>query len=178
MKRNLIFKTIYYIFIVFFSVIALSLVISIFPITGNFKVFVVESGSMQPAISTGSVVIVKPVDNYKIGDIITFGGKRKGQAPITHRINEMKLVVGEPHYITKGDANNTTDSKEVLKKDIVGKVLFHIPYLGYAVAFAKKPIGFALIIIIPAGIIIFDESKAIWKEIWRIKKEKNNKDES
>jgi len=68
-----IFKTIYYIFIAFISIIALLLIISIFPVTGNIKFMIVQSGSMQPAIKMGSVVMVKPVADYKIGDVITFG---------------------------------------------------------------------------------------------------------
>jgi signal peptidase len=77
----------------------------------------------------------------------------------------MKVIEGKPQYITKGDANNAPDQKVVLKKEILGKVLLDIPYLGYAVDFIKKPLGFALIILIPAGIIISDEIKKIFKEI-------------
>jgi len=55
----------------------------------------------------------------------------------------------------------------------VGKVLFSVPFVGYAVDFAKKPMGFALIIVVPAAIIIYDEIKKIIQElkIKRLKKE-------
>lgn len=109
--------------------------------------------------------MVKPIDNYKIGDIITFGPYSKTKAPTTHRIYEIKVEGGQPIYITKGDANNAPDAREIAKRDIVGKVLFSVPYVGYAVDFAKKPMGFALIIIVPAALIIFDEIKKIFKEI-------------
>ena len=66
------FKTIYYIFIAFIATIALLLIISVLPITGNYKVMTVLSGSMEPTIKMGSIVVVKPQENYKIGDIITF----------------------------------------------------------------------------------------------------------
>lgn len=126
---------------------------------------VVQSGSMTPAIKMGSVVMVKPVNDYKIGDVITFGPYNKTKAPTTHRIYDIKVEGSQPVYITKGDANNAPDDREITKKDIIGKVLFSIPYLGYAVAFAKKPLGFALIIIVPAAIIILDEVKNIYGEI-------------
>ena len=126
---------------------------------------------MAPAIKMGSVVIVKPADDYKIGDVITFGPYSKIKAPTTHRVYDMKVVGGEPVYITKGDANNAPDSREIKKSDIVGKVLFDVPYMGYAVDFAQKPLGFALIIIVPAAIIVFDEIKKIFDEIKK-KKEK------
>jgi len=47
----------------------------------------------------------------------------------------------------------------------VGKVLFDVPYLGYAVETARKPIGFVLLIIIPAGIIVYDEVRKIVSEL-------------
>ncbi len=129
----------------------------------------VLSGSMEPGIKTGSIVIVKPANEYKIGDVITFN-ESKGKAPITHRIYDIKIVDSEPLYITKGDANDTPDQIEIKKKDVVGKVLISVPFVGYAVDFARKPIGFALIIIIPAAVIIFDEIMKIYAEIKKKKK--------
>ena len=162
-------KIIYYIVIAFIAVIAILLIVSVLPITGNFKVMTVLSGSMEPAIKTGSVVIVKPTDNYKIGEIITFGEISKTKSPITHRIYDMKVIEGRISYITKGDANNAPDQREVSEREVVGKVLFSIPYLGYAVDFAQKPLGFALIILIPAVIIIGDEVRKIWREVHPVK---------
>ena len=158
-------KIIYYVFVAFLTVIALLLIVSVFPIPGNYKVMTVLSGSMEPAIKMGSVVVIKPQEEYKVGDVITFGSYSKTKPPITHRIYQIKEVNGKKVYITKGDANNAPDQKEVAKRDVVGKVLFSVPYLGYAVDFAKKPVGFMLIVIIPAIIIIYDEVKNIWQEI-------------
>jgi len=169
-----IFKFIYYVFIAFIAAIALLLIVSVFPITGNYKLMIVQSGSMAPAIKMGSVVMVKPADDYKIGDVITFGPYSRTKAPTTHRIYDVKVEGGNPIYITKGDANNAPDAREIKKSDILGKVLFSVPYMGYAVDFAKKPIGFALIIIVPAAVIVFDEIKKIYGEV---KKRGNKKKE-
>jgi len=169
-----IFKIVYYALIGFIILVALLLIISVLPITGNYKVMTVISGSMEPDIKMGSVAVVKPVADYKIGDVITFGPVSKTKAPTSHRIYDIKVVDGKPVYITKGDANNAPDAREVFQKDIIGKVLFSVPYLGYVVNFAQKPIGFSLIIIVPAAIIIIDEIKKIIKEI--IKKKKENEE--
>ncbi|GAH60569.1 unnamed protein product, partial [marine sediment metagenome] len=99
------------------------------------------------------------------------------KAPTTHRVYDIKVVEGEPYYITKGDANNTPDQKEVYEREIIGKVLFDVPYLGYAVDFAKKPLGFALIILVPAGIIILDEMRKIVREIKRKRQKKESETE-
>jgi len=170
-----VFKIIYSIFIAFIVLIAVLLIVSVFPITGNYKMMIVQSGSMAPAIKMGSVVLVKPADDYKIGDVITFGPYSRTKAPTSHRIYDIKIVDGNPVYITKGDANNAPDQREITKRDVLGKVLFSVPYLGYAVDFAKKPLGFSLIIIIPASIIIFDEIKKIFGEIKKKKENKNVK---
>jgi len=134
----------------------------------------VLSGSMEPAIKTGAIVVAKPANGYKIGDIITFGPNTKTQPPVTHRINDIKVVGGVPVYITKGDANESPDMREIQKSDILGKVLFSIPFVGYAVDFAKKPVGFILIIAVPALVIIFDEIRKIWREIMKLKNKKKD----
>ncbi|MFH1990588.1 MAG: signal peptidase I [Patescibacteria group bacterium] len=171
--NNKVFKTIYYIFLGAIGLIAVLLIVSAFPISGNIKFLTVLSGSMEPAIKMGSVVLVKPMVDYKIGDVITFGEISKIKTPITHRIYEIKVQGSQPVYITKGDANNGPDIREITQKDILGKVLFSVPYLGYAVDAAKKPFGFALIIIVPATLIIFNEIKKIYEEVKKRKKKEN-----
>jgi len=172
-----IFKVIYSIFIVFIVAVAILLIVSVFPITGNYKIMVVQSGSMEPTIKMGSLVIVKPESDYKIGNVITFGPVTKTKAPTSHRIYDIKVINGEPVYVTKGDANNAPDTTEIQKKDIIGKVLFSVPYIGYAVNFAKKPLGFGLIIIVPAALIIFDEVKNIFQEI-KTKKQRETEEKN
>lgn len=152
--------------------IALLLVFSALPIPGGAKVFIVQSGSMEPAIKTGSVVVVKSASEYRVGDIITFGPYSKTKTPTTHRIYEMKVIGGEPVYITKGDANNAPDQRQITKREIIGKVMLDMPYVGYAVAAAKTPIGFMLIIIIPAAIIVYDEIRKIWGEVGKLRRGK------
>ena len=160
-----LFKIIYYLFFAFVIVIGILLIVSVFPITGNFKFLIVQSGSMEPTIKLGSVLMVKPAKDYKIGDIITFKNPKKPKELISHRIVNIENSENKIFYTTKGDANEDPDTEKVAKDEVFGKVLFSVPYLGYAVDFAKKPIGFALIIIIPAAVVIFDEAKNIWQEI-------------
>lgn len=172
-------KIIYNFIYVFLILIVGLAVIPILPIPGNYKIFVVQSGSMEPAIKTGSVVIVKPAPldskhltgqakDYKSKDIITFKSKEKDFIT-THRIVDAEVVSGKVYYITKGDANKAEDSSKVLKSKVIGKVLFSVPYAGYAVAEAKKPIGFFLLVIVPCLIIIGGEARKIWKELHPVK---------
>ena len=176
-----ILKILYYVFLGFIVLVAILLIVSVFPINlsfggqaGNIKFMIVQSGSMEPNIKLGSIVLVKPVDDYKIGDVITFGPYSKTKAPTTHRIYDIKVEGGAPVYITKGDANNAPDQREIAKRDVLGKVLFSVPYVGFAVDFAKKPMGFVLIIGIPAVIIISDEVKKIIREVKKTKETKES----
>jgi len=169
-----IFKIGYYSLLTILISLAVLFIGSMFPIPGNYKIMTVLSGSMEPAIKTGSIVVSKSFSDYKIGEIITFQLSSANKTPTTHRVVEMEVIEGNPLYTTKGDANNAPDREEVNQKQIIGKVVLNIPFLGYAVNFVKKPIGFLLIIIIPAGIIISDELKKIYKEI---KKKKNKKED-
>lgn len=158
-------KWLYYICLAFAGFVILLIVISIIPIPGNFKALTVLSGSMEPAIRTGSVVFVKPAGKYKEGDIITFGDSEGNKALTTHRIVEIENEGGKILYTVKGDANNTADRKKVLNKDVVGKTLFSIPLLGYLLNFARQPIGFILLIWIPAAVVIWEEIEKIRKEL-------------
>lgn len=175
-----IFKVVYYLFLIIIAAIAILLIVSVLPITGNIKFMIVQSGSMEPEIKTGSIVMTKPASEYQVGDIITFGTYSKTKAPTTHRIYEIKdpsTSSGQAAYITKGDANNAPDAKQITKNEIIGKVVFDAPYLGYVVAFTRQPMGFLLVLLIPAAVIVSDEIKKIIKEIKRIKsaKKRNEK---
>ena len=175
-------KILYYVFLGFIAAIAILLIVSVLPVPGNIKFMVVLSGSMEPQIKTGSVVMTKPASQYNVGDVVTFGPYSKTKAPTTHRITEVKDANGLTNYVTKGDANNSVDARQISKKDIIGKVMFDVPYLGYVISFVRKPLGFLLILIIPALVFVFDELKKIFTEVKRIRNKesriKNNKAEN
>lgn len=135
----------------------------------GYEVKVVKSGSMEPAIHVGSIVVVASGDNYsyRVGETITFGRDTRQSVPVTHRIVD---TVGEGSgltYITKGDANEESDPVPVRPRDILGKVTLTLPYLGYAIEFARTSLGFALLIGIPAAIIVLDEFANI---VWEVHK--------
>ncbi len=170
---NKIYKILSGIFLAAMIFIALIVVVSAFPIKGNIQIKVVLSGSMEPSIKTGSIILIKPADSYNIGDVITFASNFKepngARIPVTHRIVEIKKQNSEVSYITKGDANEDADETVISYKSVMGKVLFDAPYLGYVVETAKKPYGFLALIMIPALIIIYDQAKKIWDEIKKMK---------
>ena len=124
---------------------------------------------MEPAIKTGSIVIVLPFSTYKNGDIITFGKEGKNSNLITHRVMTKYYPDGiekSPAYFTSGDANEDFDNGSIAHEEIVGKAIVAIPYLGYVANQAKQPYGFLLLVIVPATIIIYEELKNVLKELF------------
>lgn len=181
--KSKIYKIGYYGFIGTVGVIAILVIISAFPIAGNYQIKVVQSGSMEPAIKTGSIVVIKPADNYEVGDVISFhGGFRLPngeELAVTHRIVEKKVGSGGIVYKTKGDANDDPDTNEIKERQVVGKVLFNFPYVGFVVEAVRKPYGFLAIILVPAGILVHDQIAVIRKEVKKIKtkREEDSSDE-
>ena len=55
------------------------------PYLGSVEVKIVKSGSMQPAIKTGGIVVLTKSDRYVLGDVVTFDSANS-QIPTTHRI--------------------------------------------------------------------------------------------
>jgi len=170
-----IFKIIVNAVLVVLILIAILVVFSFVSFPGNYKVFTVQSGSMEPAIKTGSLIFVKPMSGYNVGDIIT----RRTTDPkvtITHRIFSKVDINGQTAFETKGDANDGPDGEKFTADGIIGRVLLIIPYLGYPVSFAKTTQGLILIVIIPAVIIIYDEMNKIKGEVRLLAERKKKKE--
>lgn len=96
----------------------------------GFQIYSVISGSMEPAIPTGSLVYTKTVapETIKSGEVIAFFSATESGSIITHRVVENHVVAGE--FITKGDANPEQDMEPVGYDYLIGKVEAAIPYLG------------------------------------------------
>jgi signal peptidase len=99
----------------------------------------VASGSMEPKMYPGDVVIVAkmPADNIETGDIIQFR-VREG-VTIMHRVIEIQETEeGSKVFITKGDNNDEPDSEPVLPDNVVGKAIMTIPKVGWASIMVKQ----------------------------------------
>ena len=156
-------------------VIAGLLAVSSLPVPGNYRLYTVLSGSMSPAIRTGSLVAVRPAPAYKKGDIITFVSLDNPKETVTHRVFALKTAGGSTAYITKGDANSTADPAAVSPKAILGKTVLSVPLLGYPLGFAKTQLGFIVLIVIPAVLIIYNELLTVKKETVRLLKKRRKR---
>lgn len=139
--------------LIFIILLLIALVMFVPNILG-YKSFAVISGSMEPNIHVGSIVYAKEADfnDLKVDDIISY--QLSSDTMVTHRIvsidNEKQTVV------TKGDANDVEDSAPVSKENIIGKVAFSIPLLGYISLNMKTPLGILVICGIVAVLILLN----------------------
>jgi len=115
---------------------------------------VVQSGSMEPAYPVGSLVYVKETDpsGLEVGDVITF--RSAGEVLCTHRIAEVLEENGSRCFITKGDNNDAADSNPVLPRNLVGKVVWMIPGLGYFAAYIQNPPGLYIAVCAAAVLLL------------------------
>src|SRR3989344_3631168 len=149
-------------------VLAVGIIALILPINGT-KSLIVRSGSMEPAINTGDLVIVRPAQNYKSGEIIAFKDPVKQSITVTHRIAGVKTQNGKIFYETKGDANEEADFNLVPAQNVIGKASYGIVGIGKLFAFSKTKAGFLSLAIIPAGFVILLEAVNIIKEVRKTK---------
>jgi signal peptidase I len=134
------------------------------PTIAGYQMYVVLSGSMNPAFDTGSVVFVKSTEPTEIveGDIITFSSSGDATRLTTHRVIGINLSNGL-NFITKGDANNINDPSPVPAENVVGRVTGSVPYIGYLFGFAQTRQGLILLIFIPGLFLIIMELRRLFK---------------
>jgi signal peptidase len=133
-------------------------------VVGADQGYVVLSGSMEPVMSPGDVIIVDSVGVEAIqeGDIITYtqGDER---TPTTHRVIEIVERDGGVAFRTKGDANGSPDSQLVSPDQVEGEVmtiggyLLVIPYIGYVIQFMQTTPGFVALFVVPLVLLVVSE---------------------
>ena len=110
---------------------------------------VVETGSMEPNVPTGSLIVIQDCDEYAVDDVITYVDYR-GMS-ITHRIKSIEDGV----VVTQGDANNTADVP-FTEEAITGKVQLVVPKLGNLIKKIRTPGVIAFLAIILLASVVWD----------------------
>ncbi len=118
----------------------------------NYGMYVVSSESMKPAINMGDMIVTGPLNGPLSGEvqpgmIITY---ERGKELVTHRA----LSVDGDSLVTKGDAVEDPDPWPVTLSEVSGIYLFKIPYAGYLSDFIKTKLGWLVVIIIPAMVLV------------------------
>jgi signal peptidase len=135
------------------------------PIVQGNRSLTVLSGSMEPAIGTGDVVVVeqiRPLD-ARIGDIVSFRDPDDPSRLITHRVRAMEVDGTEIEFVTKGDANTSVEQWRITPDGQIGRVVFRVPTIGYVLYYLRSSIGRLLLIVVPALLLGAYELWRIWR---------------
>jgi signal peptidase len=144
----------------------------------NLPIAAVESGSMEPTIPTGSLIFIQKVSGADlvagakpVGDVVVFYWPNTkitdywirtiyDPAPWSHRAIAKQEINGTYYVLTKGDANLNPDenpgdvSTWIPMGNVIGRIVWSIPYVGYLFLWSNNPFVVAAIIIILLIILI------------------------
>lgn len=129
----------------------------------DYPLLAVASGSMIPTLNVGDLIVVQGGltaneinAEYESGDIIIFYRPGDADELIVHRAVE-RHADGETWYFkTKGDHNPSTDHWKVYERDIVGKVVGLVPYIGNIPLFVHTQQGMIIIVILIIALVVLE----------------------
>ncbi|MBM3638953.1 MAG: signal peptidase I [Actinobacteria bacterium] len=110
------------------------------PIVGGHRLAIVTSGSMEPAIRRGDVVITRDVgdcdgtsscvQDIRVDDVISYSGEGNTHLSVTNRVVARTVTANQVFFATKGDAVVGAFPSEVSSSRVNGRVIAVIPHLG------------------------------------------------
>lgn len=122
----------------------------------GWRLEVVRTGSMAPAIPRGSLAIVSPISPYELqeGDVVAFRDPADGRRRLLHRavaVIDRRGSGGGSFLRTQGDANATADPLLVPAHRVLGRMRWHVPRLGDVMWMLRPPFGFVLFVGAPVA---------------------------
>lgn len=146
------------------------------------SVFHVVSGSMEPEIPVGALIISQKteIEDIEVGDIISFRSLESYMqgSIVTHRVIEIHKKDGKLALVTQGDANNAMDAYYVTQENLIGRIIYHTPdgnFVTSLYGFLTNKAGFFVVVIVPVilltATILQDNMRRIRKEIQKMKQE-------
>ena len=131
----------------------------------GFRFLIVRSGSMEPAIGTGDVVVVKTVRPAEVsaGQVVTFRDATRDHHLVTHRVASVVRVDGRFDFVTRGDANTAEERWSVAVGGSIGVVRATIPMIGYPLNWLGSAAVRAWLLV--AGSVLV--GGALLRRVWR-----------
>ena len=131
----------------------------------GYQSFTILSGSMEPAIGTGAVILVEKIDplQARIGDVVTFRSPEQPAKIISHRVRSMQVGDGVVRFVTRGDANTGVERWQVPADGRIGRVVVDVPKLGYVTNRVGSRFGKLVFLVLPALVLLVSELLRIWR---------------
>lgn len=130
----------------------------------GYPTLTVSGGSMGASLPQGSVAVARWVqpDEVRVGYVILMGRGDDAVSPRVHRVVSLEEEDGYIVAQTKGDANDDVDPGTYVFDERVAVHTYTIPYVGYVIDFVRTPLGWLLIVALPATILCAFTLRDIW----------------
>jgi signal peptidase len=143
-------------------VVLIAVLVIVVPAVINGRALTVLTSSMEPGYPPGTLVVVAPTapDDIRIGDVLTYQLDSGKATLVTHRVIEIgtSTADGTRTFTTKGDNNDIPDADPVQEVQVVGTVLYAIPYLGYVNTAVNGDLRALIVPVIVGGLLVY----AVW----------------
>ena len=135
------------------------------PVLLGMRSFAVLSGSMEPVLATGDIVVDEPIGprQVRVGDVVTFSDPERPGRRITHRVRSVRFAGARARFVTKGDANDSVERWDMDANGRLGRVVYRVPAVGYVLACLGDPRAKFALIVLPAALLALLELARIWR---------------
>ena len=135
------------------------------PFVAGERPYTVLSGSMEPAIGTGDIVVVQRISpaDADVGDVVTFSDPRSSERLITHRVRSSRRRGSQIDFVTKGDANNTVERWRIPSDGVISRVRYRVPEVGRLAMLTRTRGGLLLFVLGPLLLLGIHEVVRIWR---------------
>lgn len=119
----------------------------------------INSDSMAPGLPRNALAAVQPVDvsHIETGDVIAFRLPSNRRTEVLHRVVAAMRQSDGLFFETKGDANKAADPLLVPDDDVLGRMSWHVPYVGAVVLRLQPPIGYLVLVGSPLAMLVASE---------------------
>lgn len=135
------------------------------PLAFGARPHTVLTGSMEPAIAAGDVVVEERISPTAaaVGDVVTFRDPEDQGRLVTHRVRSIRRAGSHLWFVTRGDANNTTERWRIAADGDLGRVAYTVPWVGHVAVLTNTPLGLVLLLALPLALLAIDELVRIWR---------------
>lgn len=107
---------------------------------GGSAAYVTTHGvSMEPGFHAGDLAMVRPADDYRVGDVVAYHSEQM-QTVVMHRI----IAVNGDRYSFQGDNNNFVDVDQPTSEEFLGRLVLKVPEGGIWLQRLGSPTGLAV----------------------------------
>jgi len=133
--------------------------------TAGYRGYTVMSGSMEPVIATGDLVVNQPIGTLdaRVGDVVTFLDPGGSGRLITHRVQSIEVTPELVDVVTKGDANTAVERWSIVRDGRLGRVVLDVPRIGFAMAVLRSRVGQLALVVVPALLLMMMALARIWR---------------